>query len=134
MASLLKRLTLLLAIVSQVTLGVGRGMVLCVESDGSVQLEIASVACCEPAPLHELHEEGEQETCSRETGDCGGCTDQALQMLEVPKSKHSLPSVDCLPSRLVTVWSPPERIECVSVASRPNEPRLACLRTVVLRC
>ena len=127
----LKRLTLLLAIVAQLTLGLGRGLVLCVESDGSVRFELASLACCDPGPVHELHQEAEQRTCSHENEGCGDCTDRALQLVQVPKAEPALPALSALPASLVAGWSPRP---FAARAGPAAEPRLTCLRTTVLRC
>ena len=135
MTSLLDRLILCLAIVSQLMLGTGRGMVLCVESDGSVQFEVASVSCCEPEAIHDLHGEAEQAACASEEPGCGGCSDQSLQILESPRAKHTLPPLVALYPGLASPASPSDRAAHFRPAARPPvEPRLACLRSVVLRC
>jgi len=134
MRTALKRLTLLLAIAAQLTLGLGRGMVLCVESDGSVRFELASLACCDPGPVHELHEEAEQGTCSHENEGCGDCTDRALQLVQVPKAEPSLPALSALPASLIAGWSPRTSATHPARAGPAAEPRLTCLRTTVLRC
>jgi hypothetical protein len=136
MITLLNRLTLCLAVLSQLVLGVGRGMVLCVESDGSMQLEIVSIACCEPEPVHDLHvgQEEQEEACSGENGGCGGCTDQVLKLLELPKSKNTLPPLVAVSHVSTEVRCPSDRIERTLRTVRPTGHRLTCLKSVVLRC
>jgi len=136
MTSSLHRITLGLAIVSQLALGIGRGPVLCVEADGDVQLEIGSSSCCEPRPAHALHAaQGEPEqNCSGEDPGCGGCTDQQLKLVEVPNTKVGLPPWFAVPHVRTACWRPADRTRPARLARAPDEPRLARLSSVVLRC
>jgi hypothetical protein len=134
-STLSHRLILALALLSQLLLGTGRGMVLCVESDGSVQLEVLSVSCCEPEAVHDLHDEDRLVDCSSSDEGCGGCTDQALQLIEGARGKQSLPPLVALPVGLAAVAPRHDRPARYGFAARPPlDGRLACLRTVVLRC
>jgi hypothetical protein len=71
----LRRLALLLAILPQLfVLGMGRGVVACIGSDGHVQLEVAGAECCvEAAALHE-----EAVASAPDATGCGACVDVPL--------------------------------------------------------
>lgn len=135
MSTLPHRLVLALALLSQLLLGTGRGMVLCVEPDGSVQLEVLSVSCCEPEAVHDLHDEDQLLDCSSDDEGCGDCVDRELQLVESARAKQTLPPLTALPLGPAPVAPQRHLPGLRELGGRPPlDARLCCLRTVVLRC
>lgn len=112
---------------------------MCIEADGSMQLEMVSIACCEPVPLHDLHsaleeQAGQEDSCDGEASECGGCSDQILDVIEVPKGKQTPPPMLASLQVSTVMWGQSDEFEHMLRAPRPPEHRLTCLKSVVLRC
>ena len=133
--TLLNQLVLCLAVVSQLLLGTGRGVVLCIESDGSVRFEVSSISCCEPESADARDGEQARQECMSDEEDCGGCTDQSFLIQESPRGKHVLPPLVAVPFGLSA-----EPLRCARVPDSralgrpPHDRRVACVESIVLRC
>ena len=133
--TLLNRLIVCLAVVSQLLLGTGRGVVLCIESDGSVRFEVSSIACCEPESAQARDGEQAGQECFSDEKDCGGCTDQSFQIQESPRGKHALPPLVAVPFGFSAEAVLCARIPDLCTLGRPpHDRRVACVESTVLRC
>lgn len=142
-ASRLRHLGLLLALLPQLLLlGLGRGVVLCIASDGHVQVELVSSACC----LQDASAAGNEEPASGEDSDCGSCRDLLIAM-EAVVSRNSVGSSIELPSNAIPLASPLASLESppradssgtLPLAGSPRRalepPHLSRLRSLQLRC
>jgi len=85
--SMLRRLVLLAALLPQLfLLGLGRGVVVCMEDNGHVQVEVSTSMCCSEQSETSPASEGELPRASHEP-DCGSCSDFPI-LLDQRRAKN----------------------------------------------
>jgi len=139
MTTPLRRLLLLAALLPQLlVLGLGRGVVLCVEPDGHVQIELATAEiCCAGAPALNAANGIDRES---EGDDCNACTD--LRLVVDTRGSRSSDGLDAAAHAATLAaadpWKPAVRASrtLVRAGAPPDRaPRhLLCLRSVLQRC
>ena len=80
MTDRLQRILLLALILPQLLLlGLGRSLVVCVSSEGHMQVELAASSCCDSLPQTVLGETTDgQDGETNGSDDCGSCSDHAI--------------------------------------------------------